>query len=126
MRQLILLYVTMVALLLLGCSPISLSDRTAPPSQTNSDTASVTLPDDLLQQVKAFLSQETGIAEVQIQLQAAEATEWSDACLGVAQPDQLCAQVITPGYRMALVTPQGEYVVHSDRAGSSMRIAQSP
>ncbi|MFQ5880014.1 MAG: hypothetical protein ACE5IZ_07585 [Dehalococcoidia bacterium] len=41
--------------------------------------------------------------------------QWSDACLGVRLPDQLCAQVVTPGYWVRLGAQDREYTYHTNR-----------
>jgi len=121
---LILLCLMGASWLLVGCSGFANhpdSEMGNPPTTSNS-----ALPTALLEQAQTFLNQETGIAHEQMRLKASEPVEWSDACLGVVQPDRLCAQRITPGYRIVLTTPQGEYVIHSDRTGNAMQLAQSP
>lgn len=54
-------------------------------------------------------------------LTSVEAVDWPDACLGAAGDDEVCAQVITPGYR--IIVEQGgetsEY--HASRAGELRR-----
>lgn len=122
--QLILLCLISVSWLLVGCSGFGTDNRSGMGSPTTPSNPA--LPTALVEQAQTFLSQETGIPHEQMQLEASEAVEWSDACLGVVQPDRLCAQVITPGYRIVLMTPQGKYVIHSDRTGNAMQLAQSP
>jgi hypothetical protein len=51
-----------------------------------------------------------------------EAVDWPDACLGIVVPGVMCAQVVTPGYRIVLRGPQGEFEVHTAAAGTSVRI----
>lgn len=52
-----------------------------------------------------------------------EAVEWSDACLGVNRPGEMCAQVITPGYRIVLSANGNQYVFHTNTDGSIIRSA---
>ncbi|MEX1019907.1 MAG: hypothetical protein WDZ49_09630 [Litorilinea sp.] len=65
-----------------------------------------------------------------ISIAAVEAIEWPDACLGVPNPAELCAQMITPGYRVVLEVTLGdtvaEYVYHTDATGNSIRLASAP
>jgi len=42
-----------------------------------------------------------GVPQRELTPRLVEAVEWSDSCLGVKQP-LLCAQVVTPGYRVRL------------------------
>ena len=45
--------------------------------------------------------------------------EWSDACLGVEQPDVVCAQVITPGFIIVL-SGDGDWEFHTDLNGNAV------
>lgn len=60
------------------------------------------------------------------ELMAVEAVEWPDACLGFARPDEACAQVITPGYRV--IVEQGNETIeyHTARASEFRRAAPPP
>jgi hypothetical protein len=48
-----------------------------------------------------------------------EQVDWPDACLGAAEPDQLCAQVITPGYRIVVERAGGRIEYHTSRVGGA-------
>lgn len=49
-----------------------------------------------------------------------EPTEWPDACLGVQQDGVLCAQVITPGYKVLLEHDGTQYEYHTDTGGTAI------
>ena len=51
------------------------------------------------------LSQRLGINKETIKLTAAEELTWSDTSLGIAEPGMAYAQVLVPGFKLALVTP---------------------
>jgi hypothetical protein len=46
---------------------------------------------------------------------SAEEVEWPDGCLGVAKPNQMCTQVIVPGYRVMLEVNGTQYEVRTDK-----------
>ena len=50
--------------------------------------------------------------------------EWPDSCLGLAASDEVCAQVITPGFEvvLVLVEQRSQYTYHTDSA-TSVRLA---
>ncbi len=48
-------------------------------------------------------------------------SDWPDACLGLPGPDELCAQVITPGWRIVLRAGNVEVVLRSDELGNVIR-----
>jgi hypothetical protein len=53
-----------------------------------------------------------------------EAVVWPDACLGIEQPGMMCAQVLTPGFRVLLQDPLGgAHSVHSASASGDARWA---
>lgn len=54
------------------------------------------------------------------------AEEWSNSCLGVNLPGVMCAEVITPGYRVTITRPEGEYVYHTNGDGSAVQLAAAP
>ncbi len=47
--------------------------------------------------------------------------DWPDACLGLAGPDELCLQVITPGWRIVLQAGDVEVILRSDELGNVIR-----
>lgn len=53
-----------------------------------------------------------------------ESVEWSDTSLGCPQPDEMYAQVITPGYRVVLAVDGETYEVHTDATGENLAICQ--
>lgn len=50
-----------------------------------------------------------------------EAVDWPDACLGAARPDEACAQVITPGYRIVIDEGGAMIEYHAARATGALR-----
>lgn len=54
-----------------------------------------------------------------------EAVQWPDSCLGISSPDVMCAQVITPGYRVLLQAGGKQYEYHTDQNGERVVPAQS-
>jgi hypothetical protein len=47
--------------------------------------------------------------------------EWPDACLGLAEEDEMCASVIVFGYEVVLQVDGENYVYHTDEDGSHFR-----
>jgi len=64
-----------------------------------------------------------GIPEDQIEVIDLEAVEWPDACLGIIRIDALCAQGITPGYRVILEAQGKQYEYHTNQDGSAVALA---
>ncbi len=62
----------------------------------------------------------------QIAVVAVEEAAWPDACLGLAAPDEVCAQVLTPGYRLELQVDGRSYFYRTDRSGTVVRADTRP
>jgi hypothetical protein len=71
--------------------------------------------------VMQAINQSTGIPMNEINVISMEATEWSDSCLGLARPDEMCAEVITPGWISILEADGKTYEFHTDSSGMNIR-----
>ena len=97
----------------------------APPTtQPEVPEAPVELPADVEAAAKQVVSARTGVSVEEIEVISAEEEEWPDACLGLAGEDEVCAQVITPGWRVTLTADGEEYVVRTDQNGSAVRVEE--
>lgn len=76
--------------------------------------------------VRQTLMQQLQVDADEIEIVSVEAVEWPDACLGVYNEDELCAQVITPGYRVILEAEGRTYEYHTNADGTSIRLAEGP
>lgn len=70
----------------------------------------------------SILAKHLDVAVEAVTLISSEAVDWSDACLGIQQSGQVCAQVITPGYRLVFEVNGQQYEVHTDQTGGSVGI----
>ena len=98
-----------LALALSGCEPAVPEDPTDAPPEVE-------------QAAMMALSDETGIAMEDMEIVDAEWTEWPDACLGLGEPDEVCAEVITPGWELTILAQGEEYIVRTDDVGAEVRI----
>ncbi|NEQ28625.1 MAG: hypothetical protein F6K28_58610 [Microcoleus sp. SIO2G3] len=116
--------IVLLSVWMIACSPTP-----SPQAQENRPTAPPTAPVEIpaapIEAITAYLSEQAGVPSANLQLERVEAVNWSDSCLGAAEPSEICAQAITPGFRVEFVAPQRRYVVHSDRTGRSIRLAPS-
>ena len=48
--------------------------------------------------------------------------DWPDACLGLPGPDEVCAQVITPGYQVMVGLPLGSSYIYRTDLGRNVRL----
>lgn len=68
------------------------------------------------------LSLKTAISVEDMEVVGAERREWPDACLGLAEPDEQCAEMITPGWALTIEAEGQTYVVRTDDVGLEVRI----
>jgi hypothetical protein len=57
-----------------------------------------------------------------IEIVSVEQTTWSDSCLGLGGPAELCLQALTPGYRVLLQADGQQYELHTDLNGDHVRL----
>jgi hypothetical protein len=76
----------------------------------------------IFQAARQAIAQKSGVALDQVVLISYEPVDWPDSCLGAAQANEMCLQVITPGYLAFFDTPQGQIEVHLDKSGRMFRL----
>ncbi len=81
---------------------------------------------DIGELVRQVLMQQLQVDADEIEIVSVEEVEWPDSCLGVYTADELCAQVITPGYRVVLEVNGDTYEYHTDAEGMAIRLAEAP
>lgn len=69
----------------------------------------------MTEQARLTLADRLGIDVETISVISVEERQWSDAALGCAEPGQMYAQVITPGFEITLAVDGDTYTYHSDR-----------
>lgn len=68
------------------------------------------------------LSRTLNLPAEEIAVLSQEAAQWPDSCLGLATPDEMCLQVITPGWRVILEAGGRQFEYHTDESGKRMRL----
>lgn len=56
-----------------------------------------------------------------IEIISYEHTKWPNTCLGLAEPGELCAEVITYGWQVVLRAEGEQYVFRTDETGKTVR-----
>ena len=134
-------------LILAGCAPVELpatesiqtvtpipptEEPTLPPAEP---TATLPPPpsetpvphsQQAVEAARLFFTQPLGLDNEDVQVLQVRAVEWPDACLGIPRQDELCAQVITPGFIIDLHVEAGggssDYTLHTNADGSVLRV----
>lgn len=103
---------------LTACVPII-----QPPAEGSQREDAALTKQPALENARTTLAQELQVDAAAITVVSEEAVEWPDACLGAPAADEMCAQVVTPGYRITLAVDGNEYLYHTNEDGSEMRLA---
>jgi hypothetical protein len=96
------------------------TETSRPPTATPKASATATQVIDV--SVAKVIAGQLGLAVHEIQVMALRPTEWPDACLGLAQAGEICAQVITPGYWGAAVAVGRQFEFRSNQEGSLVKL----
>ena len=138
MKSVLTMSVLLFGLLLLGgCNPVRpLPAGSAEPAATATATADEQAAEEGNSQdasqggaaanMAGVLANQLGIDSSAVTVTSSEAVEWPNACLGVTLEDEMCAQVITPGYKIVLSANGNTYTYHTDQSGSWYRLVEGP
>lgn len=111
----------LAGLIFAACTPGATVAPTTTPTSEGSPP-----PPTGVNQAQIELSEQLGISSEEIVVEEWEAVEWQDSCLGLGQPNESCAQVITPGYRAVLFAEGQDFVAHIDQEGDQVRFENQP
>lgn len=56
----------------------------------------------------------------------AEPQNWTDGCLGLAKPEEICTQAIVPGWRVIVSDGMREWAYRTDDSGRLVKLEESP
>ncbi len=73
---------------------------------------------------RQYLANLLGVNINQVELVSVQQEQWPNACLGLPQTNESCAQVLTPGYQVLLRVNGQLYQVRTDTSGQQIRITQ--
>ncbi|MBD2089146.1 hypothetical protein H6F67_04675 [Microcoleus sp. FACHB-1515] len=109
--------VVLLSMVTIACGPAP--SLTSPSVES---TTPVEIPAAPIDSITTYLSEQTQIPSAELRVDRVEAVNWPDSCLGLAQPTEMCAQAITPGFQVELSARNQRFVVRSDRTGRSIRL----
>lgn len=73
-------------------------------------------------EAKTWLAEQLNVSDKDVILMDMQQMEWPDACLGLAEQGELCAQVMTPGWKFDFVVNEKTYEVRTNEAGDAIRM----
>lgn len=106
-------------LLLAACTPSQTdTSRAATPENPALKDA---LPPDVALNVQNQISETLGASKQDIQITKVEKMDWPNACLGLPKADEVCAEVVTPGWLLTFNIKGQEYLYRVDETGTVIR-----
>ena len=80
------------------------------------------LSDRVAKAVITDLSKQTGIPTEKLKITRYSRQTWSNGCLGIAKPDEICTQALVEGWRVVVSGNNRTWVYRSDRNGRIVRL----
>lgn len=112
-------------LLALGLSSCAASVEQSPGStaEVQSEPAQTELPEEVRETVLGAIAADQSLSPASLTIQDARPKSWPDACLGLDNADQVCAQMITPGWEVTVTDGQDVWTYRTDETGEQVRLA---
>lgn len=107
-----------LAFVLAACSP---NQPNAVATQVDPAMAEV-LPPEVALNVQNRISETLGVPLESIQIQNLEKMDWPNSCLGLPEGDEVCAEVITPGWLLTFNIDNQVYRYRVDTTGTVIRL----
>ena len=79
------------------------------------------LPPDVALNVRNQVSEILGVPVESIQLESIEHMEWPNGCLGLPEAEEVCTEVITPGWLLVFNADGQDYRFRVDQTGTVIR-----
>lgn len=79
------------------------------------------LPPDVARVILDRVSEIVGAPVESAQLKSVQPMDWTDSCLGLGEPNETCAQVITPGWLLVFEVNGQEFRFRADQTGAVIR-----
>ncbi|MBV6623215.1 MAG: hypothetical protein KI793_09820 [Rivularia sp. (in: Bacteria)] len=57
-----------------------------------------------------------------LRITQAQKQNWSDSCLGLAEPGKFCAQVIVPGWKVIVTDGQRKWAYRTNESGQQVKL----
>jgi hypothetical protein len=111
-------------LMVLGALLLTVTACSTLMGRPEGDVSMDDLPDNVETAVREMVSQNTGVDVGDVEITEVSEKEWPNACLGLPEEDELCAEVITPGYEVRVEANGREYVIRTDLEGDAIRIEE--
>lgn len=103
-----------------------ISSAVAAPSQiaenVDANSQSDRVPPKVVKAVIADLSQQQNLPPEKLKVTKYSRESWSDGCLGLAQPEEICSQAIVEGWRVVVSDGSQKWIYRTDNSGRNVRL----
>jgi putative hemolysin len=99
--------------------PTAGAAATATPGQNT--TIDPALQKKIVGAAQTRLARKLNVKASEIKLVSIEPVSWPDSCLGLPGPGEMCAEMITDGYRVVMAVNGQNYTFHTDQTGQNIR-----
>jgi hypothetical protein len=110
----------LVIIAFLGIFWFTTNRQTTSPTPTPPTDVSQPVPP-AAEVVRLAAAEAMALPEAEVVVTQVNEVEWPNSCLGLADEDEMCAEVITPGYQVILEANDQEYVYHTNEDGTVIR-----
>ena len=87
-------------------------------------TDTTILPDEVKTAVFNDAVKRTSRTVSQMQIVKAQPQQWSDGCLGLGKPEEICIQAIAPGWQVTVTDSIRNWIYRTDETGNIVRLEQ--
>jgi hypothetical protein len=84
------------------------------------------LPDQVRDRLLQYLSQITAVPIADLTITDYQAADWSDSCLGLGGPAEICAVMIIPGWHIEVTAGSRTWLYRTDADGIRLRQESAP
>jgi outer membrane lipoprotein-sorting protein len=79
-------------------------------------------PQAMINSLRQSLSKQTGIPAKKLRVIESSQKNWTDGCLGLAKPDEMCTQILVPGWRVVFSNGIRRWIYRTDATGKNYRL----
>lgn len=84
------------------------------------------LPSPVVSAVIADVTERTGLPPEDFRITRFQQRVWPNGCLGLPEPDELCAQALVSGWEVTVAQDQRSWVYRTNATGERVELAQAP
>ena len=114
--------IALVVALSTGCVVPEGTEQSLPNNPDREETMPPEMvPERVSDRVLEFASDDLNVPVEELSILRVNSKVWSDGCLGLGQPNELCTQALVPGWQLEVVHNDQSYFYRTDERGEVIR-----